>query len=86
MVCKDLDLFKADIFSLGVVLAYAATGHKGFKIINTGKVNDEIFYKVIHGVNLPVQLKQIMLHMTQYSSTDRIPTVSLFNNLKDIMR
>ena len=55
-VSEDLDIFKADIFSFGLILYEAATG-KDINKINTYKQLSKESYHNMHHLNLPIQIK-----------------------------
>ncbi len=78
------DLFKTDIYSMGLSLLNAATG-KSVGRINTDKNMFQYCYSAVHRLALPIQIKQLILHMIQFDPKDRIPTVSLFNALSDMI-
>jgi hypothetical protein len=68
---------------MGVTLIEAATGLP-FKDLNRTKKAQKIIYKHIHALNLPIFIKQTLLHMVTWDSDLRIPSVSLYYCLKDI--
>ena len=51
-----VDLFKTDIYSMGLSLLNAATG-KSIKSINTEKNKFQDCYKMVHELALPIQMK-----------------------------
>ena len=62
---EELDIFKADTFSLGLILYEAATG-KDINKMNTYKSLSKDTYTNIHQLNLPIQLKQLILNMIEF--------------------
>lgn len=53
---KGLDLFKADIFALGLTLLFTASA-EGVKHMNSGQKVQEVIYSRVHKLNLPIQIK-----------------------------
>lgn len=52
--------------------------------INKSKDKLEFIYEEVHNLKLPICIKQTLLHMVQWDQKDRIPSVSLYQSLKDI--
>ena len=78
-----VDLFKADIFSLGVTFYKAVTGcsNKDIEHINESQEEQEKCYDTLHKLKIPLSMKQAISHMIQFEADNRIPIFSLYNNL-----
>ena len=62
----------------------AATG-KSIQGMNYNKTRFKIAYKNIHKAKLPIQLKQMILHMIAFKAENRINSFSLSNCFKEIL-
>jgi len=77
------DLFKADIYPLGLTFYAIATG-KDIAGLNQSPQNEEIIVEEIEKLNYPLCVKQTITHMLAYDNRKRIPTYSLYMCLRDI--
>ena len=86
-VWKKLDLFKADIYSLGVTLYQVASCLKPNQVnkINESEEEMEAVKHNIHKLKLPLEIKQAILSMMSFNSLNRTTTFSLYNHLRYIM-
>lgn len=57
---KNVDLFKADIYSLGLTLVEAAIC-KRLKHMNAFKSEEKTIYDTIHKLQYPIQVKQVLI-------------------------
>ena len=65
--CKT-DLFKCDIFSLGLSFIRAFNCSK-IRGINEDPKKQEDCYNMVHELNLPIQMKQIILSMVTFETS-----------------
>ena len=70
---------------MGLTLLKAATGIK-IRGLNASEERMEDCYKEIHKTELPTQIKSTILHMIAYNRKNRIPSLSLFKALYDIIK
>jgi serine/threonine protein kinase len=79
-VWKTLDLYKADIYSLGVTLYQVASCLNPNKVnqINESEEEMETVKHDIHKLKLPLEIKQTILSMMSFNPDNRIASFSLY--------
>ena len=65
---QPYDLFKADIYALGISFYEIISGEKceNIKGINESKENLKLCYEKIHKFQMPLMIKQALLHMLSF--------------------
>ena len=79
-----MDLYKADVYSLGLCLLECITNEK-IANINTDKSRESSIYTGIHqNTTIPLLLKQLLFQMLRFDQKERISTFVLYRAMANI--
>ena len=70
---------------MGIALLKTASG-MDIAGLNASRNAQRSIHAAIHALRQPIAVRQLMLHMLAYRESERIPTVSMFRNLRCIMK
>jgi len=79
----ECDLFKADVYSMGLTLYAIASGDR-IEGLNSSPDKENLLIEKVEKLNLPLCIKHIILHMLAFNPERRIPTFSLYRCLREI--